>query len=101
METAIKPPIQLTPAAVAELTKLLQGAVEAPFLRLGVKGGGCSSGTSYMLGFDARMADDDLFDVAGIPVIIKKAHGMYLMGMEVDFQDTPDARGFIFRAPAV
>ena len=91
-------PIQLTAQAAAIIKDLLQGATGAPFLRVGVKGGGCS-GMAYMLGFDARMEDDDLFEVDGIPVIMKKAHGMYLMGMEIDYQQGEEATGFVFRQP--
>jgi iron-sulfur cluster assembly protein len=98
MDTVINSPIQLTAGAVEELKRLLQGAAEAPYLRVGVKGGGCS-GMSYMLGFDALMEDDEVFDIAGVPVIMKKAHGMYLMGMEIDYQDGLNARGFVFRNP--
>ncbi|MBO9728168.1 MAG: iron-sulfur cluster assembly accessory protein [Chitinophaga sp.] len=94
MDKANISPIRLTPGAAEEVKKLLQGATEAPYLRVGVKGGGCS-GVAYMLGFDAIMEDDDLFEVAGIPVIMKKAHGMYLMGMEIDYE--PEAKGFVFR----
>lgn len=95
MDTANISPIQLTASAVEEVKKLLQGAVEAPYLRVGVKGGGCS-GVAYMLGFDTRLDDDDIFDIAGIPVIMKKAHGIYLMGMEIDYQQ--EEKGFVFRA---
>lgn len=95
MATGFTAPIQLTNNAAAVLKKLLQGDVEAPYLRIGIKGGGCS-GMSFMLGFDARHEDDDLFDIDGIPVIIKKAHGMYLVGMEVDYQDNTSASGFVF-----
>ena len=98
MDQANSSPIQLTASAVEEVKKLLQGATEAPYLRVGVKGGGCS-GVAYMLGFDALMEDDDIFDVAGIPVIMKKAHGMYLMGMEIDYQQNDATAGFVFRNP--
>jgi iron-sulfur cluster assembly protein len=100
MATTFTAPLQLTDNATAVLKQLLQGDVEAPFLRIGVKGGGCSSGIAYMLGFDARQEDDDLFDIDGIPVIIKKAHGMYLVGLEIDYQDQGDTRGFVFNKPA-
>lgn len=99
MDSANRAPIQLTPGAAEVVKQLLQGNTEAPYLRVGVKGGGCS-GVAYMLGFDARMEDDDLFEVSGIPVIMKKAHGMYLMGMEIDYQQGSDAAGFVFRQPA-
>ena len=67
-------------------------------LRIGVKGGGCS-GMSYVLGFDQAEADDEHYNIAGIPVVMKKAHGIYLMGMEVDFHSGLNARGFTFSNP--
>ena len=95
MDTANISPIQLTASAVEEVKRLLQGTVEAPYLRVGVKGGGCS-GVAYMLGFDTPLEDDNIFDIAGIPVIMKKAHGMYLMGMEIDYRH--EEKGFVFQA---
>jgi iron-sulfur cluster assembly protein len=37
--------------------------------------------------------------VDGIPCIINPAHSMYLFGMEVDWKNGLDARGFIFHNP--
>lgn len=74
------------------------GFESGQYLRVGVKGGGCS-GLSYVLGFDKQEDDDDLFEIEGIPVVMKKAHGIYLMGMQVDFQDGLNARGFVFNNP--
>lgn len=68
------------------------------YLRVGVKGGGCS-GLSYVLGFDAKEADDEVYEIEGIPVVMKSAHGIYLFGMQVDFQDGLNARGFVFNNP--
>lgn len=68
------------------------------FLRVGVKGGGCS-GMTYVLGFDQKEADDMEFEINDIPVIMKTAHGIYLHGIEVDFQQGLNARGFVFNNP--
>lgn len=76
----------------------MEAPVGGAYLRVGVKGGGCS-GMSYVLGFDDKTDDDATYEVSGIPVIIKKAHTMYLMGMEIDYSDGLNARGFIFRNP--
>ena len=90
-------PIQLTTAAINIIKTMLEsGHAASPYLRVGVKGGGCS-GMAYMIGFDEQTSDDELFDIAGIPVIMKKAHGMYLLGMEIDYQLEDDAQGFVFR----
>lgn len=67
-------------------------------LRIGVKGGGCS-GLSYVLGFDQKEADDELYEVEGIPVLMKAAHGIYLVGIEIHFEDGLNARGFTFKNP--
>ncbi|WP_143307320.1 HesB/IscA family protein [Chitinophaga vietnamensis] len=90
-------PIRLTDNAVNVLKKLLEGGTEAPYLRVGVKGGGCS-GMAYMLGFDAKQADDEQFEIAGIPVIMKKAHAMHLMGIEIDYRQEADTQGFVFNS---
>ena len=92
--------ISLTEGAVKQVKKLLtehqipgdQG------LRIGVKGGGCS-GFSYILGFDKRKENDDVFVQEGINVFIEKSHGLYLSGMEIDFHDGLDNRGFVFNNP--
>lgn len=100
MEAVISAPVVLTPNAVKELKRLMSAPDfdTQQQLRLGVKGGGCS-GLSYILGFDRQEADDEYYDISGIPVIMKKAHGIYLAGMQVDYQDGLNARGFTFTNP--
>lgn len=100
METIAPSPIKLTSGAVQELNRIRQedGFDATQYLRIGVKGGGCS-GLSYVLGFDAKMEDDDVYELEGIPVVMKKAHGIYLLGMEIDFQNGLNARGFTFSNP--
>jgi len=100
METTLQSPVGLTEGAIAEIKRLMTepGFDASQQLRIGVKGGGCS-GMSYVLGFDAKEEDDEVYEVEGIPVLMKKAHGIYLFGMTVDFQDGLNARGFVFKNP--
>lgn len=100
METAISAPVKLTATAIEEVKRLMSepGFDQSQVLRVGVKGGGCS-GMTYVLGFDVKEGDDDSYEIEGVPVIMKTAHGIYLMGMEVDFQSGLNARGFIFNNP--
>jgi iron-sulfur cluster assembly protein len=97
VETA---PVSLTEGAVKELKKLRdQQEISDDFgLRLGVEGGGCS-GMNYILGFDQKKDGDKEYDIDGIRVFMNKAHGLYLAGMQVDFQDGLNARGFSFNNP--
>lgn len=67
-------------------------------LRVGVKGGGCS-GLSYVLGFDAKKEADEEYEVEGITFIMEKAHEMYLFGMEIDWENGLNNRGFTFKNP--
>jgi iron-sulfur cluster assembly accessory protein len=100
METMVSTPVKLTSSAIAEVRNLMAapGFDHSQQLRVGVKGGGCS-GMTYVLGFDVKEADDEAFEIDGIPVIMKNAHGIYLMGMEVDYSDGLNARGFVFNNP--
>jgi iron-sulfur cluster assembly protein len=99
-KTAISAPIKLTEGAVKELKRIAieQNLSETHALRIGVKGGGCS-GFSYILGFDVPKENDQIFEIEGIRVLLQKAHALYLLGMEIDFVDGLDNRGFSFNNP--
>ncbi len=93
-------PVTLTEGAIAEINRLMteDGFDTTQKLRVGVKGGGCS-GMSYVLGFDKQEAEDEQFEIEGIPCIMNKSHGLYLYGMEVDWQGGLNSRGFTFSNP--
>ncbi len=93
-------PVSLTPIALNELKRLItEKNVPADHgLRVGVKGGGCS-GFSYILGFDKKEALDEEFDLSGLKIFMNKSHQMYLAGIEIDYKDGLDARGFVFNNP--
>jgi iron-sulfur cluster assembly protein len=93
-------PILLTEGAVKQLKKIwVDQKVPAHYgLRVGVKGGGCS-GFSYILGFDEQKDKDEVYEVAGMKVLMEKAHGLYLLGMEVDWLEGLNNRGFTFNNP--
>lgn len=91
-------PIKFTENAINELHRLLQEDNSKPFLRVGVKGGGCS-GMTYILEFDDYQNEDESFEIGGIQVVMNKAHEMYLYGMEIEFEGGLNSRGFTFRNP--
>ena len=100
METLITNPVSFTESAVLEIKKLMnaEGFDNTMLLRVGVKGGGCS-GMTYILGFDHKQQNDKEFEVNGIRCIMDKAHEIYLFGMQVDWQDGLNNRGFTFKNP--
>lgn len=93
-------PVKLTNGAVAELKKLKeQQEIGDTFgLRIGVEGGGCA-GMNYILGFDQKKDGDAEYDIEGIRIFMNSAHGLYLAGMEIDFENGLNARGFTFNNP--
>ena len=100
METITVAPVNLTSKAVAEIKRLMAADDfdHSKVLRIGVKGGGCS-GMTYILGFDAPTDKDGHFEIEGISCIMEKAHGIYLTGMQVDWQGGLNSRGFTFNNP--
>ena len=95
-----KEPISLTEGAVIQLKRLIEekNVPDHYGLRIGVKGGGCS-GFSYLLGFDEKSEKDEEYMINGIKVFMEKAHGIYLIGMEVDWLEGLNNRGFTFSNP--
>lgn len=100
METMIQLPVKFTNGAISEIKRLMNepGFDATQYLRVGVKGGGCS-GMSYVLGFDAKKENDSVYDFEGLTFIMEKAHEMYLYGMEIDWQNGLNNRGFTFKNP--
>jgi iron-sulfur cluster assembly protein len=93
-------PVTLTDSAVRQLENIMQSQHIANDygLRIGVKGGGCS-GFSYVLGFDEPKEGDERYQIKGMQVFMQKAHAIYLLGMEIDFVEGLDNRGFSFNNP--
>lgn len=93
-------PISFTPSALNELERLKAELHlgEEQFLRIGVKGGGCS-GLSYLLAFDKKEENDNVYSIQDIPVIMNKAHVMYVLGMHIDWENGLNNRGFTFNNP--
>ena len=93
-------PVTFTEGAVKEIRKLMaaDGFDATQALRVGVKGGGCS-GMSYVLGFDQPLDGDQRFELEGIPCVMNRSHELYLLGMEIDWQDGLNSRGFTFSNP--
>lgn len=93
-------PITITPTALKQLRMIIheQNISDDHGLRVGVKGGGCS-GFSYILGFDLPTENDGIYEIEGLKVFMEKAHSLYLVGMEIDWVEGLNNRGFSFNNP--
>jgi iron-sulfur cluster assembly protein len=95
--------IILTERAVIELKRIIseQNLPFDTYLRVGVKGGGCS-GFSYTLGFDqSNISDvDQVFEHHNIKVVCDPKSFLYLNGVNIDFEESLMGRGFKFDNPS-
>lgn len=94
--------ITLTNRASLEIVRIIseQNIGQNVFLRVGIKGGGCS-GFSYTLGFDDMEPSevDQVFEIYGIKVVCDPKSFLYLNGVEIDFEESLMGRGFKFNNP--
>jgi iron-sulfur cluster assembly protein len=69
------------------------------FIRVGVKGGGCSR-LMYELTFDNNVMDSDkTFEDNGVKVVVDKKSFLYLIGTTLDFSGGLNGKGFVFSNP--
>lgn len=69
------------------------------FIRVGVKGGGCS-GLMYQLTFDNEMKEEDkVFEDNGVKVVVDKKSFLYLVGTTLDYSGGLNGKGFVFLNP--
>ena len=70
------------------------------FLRVGVKGGGCS-GLSYVMDFDNEKEPTDEVVILsdGLRVVIDRKSLLYLFGTELNYSDGLNGKGFEWTNP--
>jgi iron-sulfur cluster assembly protein len=92
--------LALTETAVKQVKQLIESqSLENVFLRMGVKGGGCS-GLSYSLEFDNEIGPHDKkFDVEGVQVVCDAKSYLYLNGTTLDYVMQGLTGGFTFLNP--
>src|SRR3970282_40008 len=91
----------LSEAAAKQVKELkrAQNLPETVFLRMGVKGGGCS-GLSYSLEFDSEIGPHDKeLEIDGIKVVVDKKSYIYLNGTTLDYVQQGLTGGFTFVNP--
>ena len=89
-------PVEISDQALVEIKNILKnkGIPEGYGLRITTKGLGC--GVGFKLGFDHQKENDDVYQVDGVQVLIRKSEMMFLVGKKIEFYDETDGRGFVF-----
>ena len=95
-----KQAVTLTPAAVAQITRLMKKD-GASGLRLGVNKGGCA-GMEYTLNYVTDIDPlDEVVEQDGARVMIAPMAQMFLFGTEIHYEVSLLEAGFKFRNPNV
>lgn len=69
------------------------------FVRVGVKGGGCS-GLQYEMKFDTEMRESDqVFEDKGVKLVVEMKSLLYLYGTELDYSSGLNGKGLFFNNP--
>ena len=77
--------ILVTETAVREIKKILSQQAPGTFLRVGVKGGGCS-GLSYLMNLDTQTGElDRSFIFGDVKVVVDAKALIYLNGLTLDY----------------
>ncbi|WHY76702.1 iron-sulfur cluster insertion protein ErpA [Neobacillus sp. WH10] len=90
----------LTEAASLHIKDMMKhNEEERAFLRVTVKGGGCS-GLSYGMGFDHEVNEDDLqSEQHGIQLLVDKESASILQGTKIDYKESMMGGGFTIDNP--
>jgi iron-sulfur cluster assembly protein len=92
--------VSMTPVAASRVKELMATQkLEDAFLRMGVRGGGCS-GMTYDLQFDSELRKHDKqFEVEGVKVVVDVKSYLYLNGTTLDYITQGLTGGFTFVNP--
>jgi iron-sulfur cluster assembly protein len=92
--------ITVTDSAAKKVKSLIEETnFTSPYLRVGVRGGGCS-GLSYELSFDTdKQPNDTLVEDKGVKILVDNKSLLYLFGTELEFSDGLNGKGFQFINP--
>lgn len=100
METLSTFPVVVTDRALVQVQRLVaKDGRPGVFLRLGVKGGGCS-GLEYVMKLDTTSKSTDLrAEFEGVAVVVDAKSAVYLNGATFDYTGNLIGGGFKFENP--
>ena len=92
--------ITVSETAAKKIQSLIkESELDNPYLRVSVKGGGCS-GLSYDLSFDTeKQPSDNITEDKGIKILVDNKSLLYVLGTQLEFSDGLNGKGFEFMNP--
>jgi iron-sulfur cluster assembly protein len=90
--------VSLTDAA-AERVRAIMAAGDKPYLRVGVKNGGCA-GMEYVMEYaEAPDPLDEIVEDRGVKILVRADAILFLLGSEIDHETSRLSSRFVFRNP--
>lgn len=92
--------VTLTESAASRIKEMMsEQKKEHAYLRVGIKGGGCT-GLTYGMGFDDEVhEDDEQFETNGINVVVDAESAPILKGTTIDYKQNMMGGGFTIHNP--
>ena len=92
--------ITVTEAAVKRLNSVMSSdGKEGYFLRMSVKGGGCSGFTYHYEFVGEAEPKDKIFDFNEVKICVDVKSYLFLNGMEIDYEETMMRSGIVMNNP--
>ncbi|MEQ8823675.1 MAG: iron-sulfur cluster assembly accessory protein [Filomicrobium sp.] len=89
----------LTDSAAARVASIMANKPDVVALKLGVKKGGCA-GMEYTMDWADEIGQfDEVVEEKGVKLVIDPMAIMYLLGTEMDYQESKMSSGFVFNNP--
>lgn len=77
----------------------IMSSSEKPYLRVGVKNGGCA-GMEYVLGYaDSPEPFDELVEDKDVRILVAADAVLFLLGSQIDYETKRLSSKFVFRNP--
>lgn len=92
--------VDITESAIFHINDMMKNnGEEGSFLRVSVKGGGCS-GLTYGMGFAQEKSEDDFeFQEFGLNILVSKEDAPILQGTVIDYKQSLMGGGFTIENP--
>ena len=94
-----RPPVVTLTEAAATRVREIMARGDHPYLRVGVKNGGCA-GQEYIFEYAETAGPiDEIVEEKGVKILIEPKAVLFLIGSEIDYETSRLASKFVFKNP--